>query len=297
MVKCIVTGGAGFIGSHLVDRLILENHDVAVIDNLSLGNNDFINLKAIFYNEDITDYNKIRPLFDKVDVVFHLAADPRLQVSIEKPIETNKININGTLNVFQAAKEAGIKKIIFSSSCAVYGDQLLPIHEDMAPVPKSLYGLQKLVGENYARLYCELYGMQIVSLRYFNVYGPRKRMDGAYPMVIPIFLKQKLQGEAMTIVGDGEQTRDYVHVSDVVLANIKAWKSDVSNGTIINIGSGRQTSVNEIAMFIGGDIIHVAGRIGEMRYIEADIKKAKKLLGWEPKIYIEDGIEQLKKTL
>ena len=236
----------------------------------------------------------MRPLLSNIDVLFHLAADPRLQISVEFPLVTNETNITGTITLLQLAKEAKVKKIIFSSSCAIYGDQTLPIKENACPMPKSPYGLQKLTGEQYVRLFHDLYGLNTLSLRYFNVYGRRKTADGGYPMVIPIFLKQRQEGLNLTIVGDGEQTRDYVHVSDVVEANLKAWRSSVADGGSINIGSGRQTSVNEIAELVGGAVVNLNGRHGEMRYIEADIAKAYELLGWRPLIALETGIAELK---
>ncbi len=293
-MKYLVTGGAGFIGSHLVDRLIDLGHDVIVIDNLMLGKKEFVNKHAKFFKVDIRDLKKLKKIFKDVEVVFHLAADPRLQVSIEDPISTHDINVTGTLNVLLAAKESGVKKVIFSSSCAIYGDLPLPIKEESKQEPLSPYGLHKKMGEEYCRLFSELYNLETVCLRYFNVFGLRKTADGSYPMVIPIFLKQRLENKKLTIVGDGEQTRDYVYVSDVVEANIKAWQSDIKNGECINIGMGRQVSVNEIAKLIGGESVNVAERPGEMRAIQADNTKARELLGWEPTIGLEEGIERLK---
>jgi len=293
-MKCLVTGGAGFIGSHLVDKLIESGHEVVVIDNLMLGKKEFINKKAIFKKIDIRNYKKLNKAFKGVDAIFHLAADPRLQVSIEDPISTHDINVTGTLNVLLAAKESNVKKVIFSSSCATYGDLPVPIKEENKQEPLSPYGLHKKMGEEYCRLFSSLYNTETVCLRYFNVFGPRKTADGSYPMVIPIFLKQKLEGKKLTIVGDGEQTRDYVYVSDVVEANIKAWQSDIKNGECINIGMGRQVSVNEIAELIGGETTNVPERPGEMKSIQSDNTKAKELLGWEPTISLEQGIKELK---
>ncbi|MBT3419256.1 MAG: NAD-dependent epimerase/dehydratase family protein [Candidatus Magasanikbacteria bacterium] len=294
MARALVTGGAGFIGSHLTDHLISLGHDVIVLDNLLLGKREFVNEKATFHEGDIRDLPLLKELCKGVDVVFHLAADPRLPISIEDPSETHDVNVTGTLNVFIAAKDAGVKKVVFTSTCAVYGDQELPIREDMVPVPKSPYGLHKLMGEQYAQLFHELYGLSTVSLRYFNVYGPRKTAEGGYPMVIPIFLAQRQRNEAMTIVGDGEQTRDYVHVSDVVRANILAWESDVVDGQPCNIGSGEQVSVNAISQFISGESVHIPERQGEMRFIESDSTRAKDLLSWEPTMPFLEGLASLK---
>lgn len=297
MSKLIVTGGAGFIGSHLTDKLIELGHEVVVIDNLMLGKKEFINKKAKFYKADIRDRKKMKKIFAGAEAVFHLAADPRLQVSVEDPATTHEINVTGTLNVLLAAKDNGLKKVIFSSSCAVYGDQqVLPIKESTTPKPLSPYGLHKLIGEEYCRLFYSLYNLPTVCLRYFNVFGPRKLVTGGYPMVIPIFLEQRKKGAKLTIVGDGKSTRDYVHVSDVVEANILAWtQNKINDGSLINVGSGRQTSINEIAALIGGETVNIPSRLGEMRFIEADASLAQSVLGWRPKVRIEDGIAQLKK--
>ncbi len=295
MSKCIVTGGAGFIGSHLVDKLIADGHEVTVIDNLILGKREFVSEKANFHEVDIRDFEKIKSLFENIDVVFHLAAEPRLPLSIEDPIGTHDVNVTGTLNVLEAARQAGVGKVMFTSSAAVYGDESLPINEVVVPMPKSPYGMHKHMGEQYARLYHDLFELDTVCLRYFNVYGPRKLAGGGYPMVIPIFLQQRLDGKELTITGDGEQTRDYVHVSDVVDANIRAWQSDVHDGSAYNIACGVQTSVNDIADIIGGEKVYIPERKGEVRFMQANITRAKEALNWSPSISLEDGLRDLKK--
>lgn len=295
MSKIIVTGGAGFIGSHLTDKLIDLDHEVTVVDNLMLGKKEFINSKATFCEGDIRDLNFLIQTFKNAEVVFHLAADPRLQVSIENPTETHEINVTGTLNVLEATRKNKIKKVIFSSSCAVYGEQELPINEKQIPAPLSPYGLHKLMGEQYCRLYHQLYNLETVCLRYFNVFGPRKLDTGAYPMVIPIFLGQKKRGEKLTIVGDGLATRDYVFVSDVVNANILAWQSDVKAGESINVGSGIENSIKKIAELIGGETTNLPPRVGEIRFIRADNSCAKSLLGWKPTVSLKEGIGLLSK--
>lgn len=295
MSKLIVTGGAGFIGSHVADKLVDLGHEVVVVDSLLLGKRMFVNKKAKFCKVDIRNFKKLRKIFKGAEAVFHLAADPRLAVSVEDPITTHDINVTGTLCVLQTAKECGVKKVIFSSSCASYGDQPLSIKEEYLQKPLSPYGLHKKMGEEYCQLFSIMFGLETVCLRYFNVYGSRKLDTGSYPMVIPVFLGQKQRRQKLTIVGDGLQTRDYVHVSDVVEANILAWKSNLKNGEAINIGSGEQVSVNQIASLIGGDRVSVPARAGEMRFIQADNTKARELLGWVPKVRLEDGIAELKK--
>lgn len=294
MATVLVTGGAGFIGSHVVDRLVQSKHRVIVIDNLSLGKKEFINLAAEFHQVDIRDFAAIEPLFKGVEAVFHLAADPRLQVSIEQPLETHAVNVTGTINVLHAAATNKVKKVIFSSSCTAVGDQTLPIVEDVSPNPVSPYGMHKLMGEQYCRLFSQLFGLETVCLRYFNVFGPRKLATGSYPMVIPVFLQQRLDNKKLTIVGDGEATRDYVHVSDVAEANIKAWESKVTDGRAINIGSGIQVNVNTIAKLIGGDSENLPPRSGEMRFVQANISRAKTDLGWAPAKTFESGLQDLK---
>jgi nucleoside-diphosphate-sugar epimerase len=296
-MKVIVTGGAGFIGSHLVDALIERGFDVIIIDNLSTGKKENINPKAIFYQEDIRELEKIKPIFSGVDYVFHLAARPRVPFSVEFPHEAHTNNALGTLHVLIAARDAGVKKVIFSSSSSVYGYQdNLPFHEEMVPLPRSPYAFQKFIGEQYCRLFYELYNLSSVCLRYFNVYGPRISFDGSYILVIGKFLQQMLKNEPLSIEGDGEQTRDFTHVRDVIMANILAAESDkVGKGEVINIGAGNNHSIRRIAELIGGEITNLPPRLGDMRHTLADISRAKELLGWNPTVDIEEGIRELKK--
>ncbi|MDD4989408.1 MAG: GDP-mannose 4,6-dehydratase [Candidatus Pacebacteria bacterium] len=296
-MKVIVTGGAGFIGSHLTDALVKEGYDVHVIDDLSKGLQKQVNSQAVFHKADVRDLEKIKSIFTGGYAVFHLAALPQVQYSIEHPVETNDININGTLNVLLASKEAGVKRIIYSASGgSVYGDQkFFPVNEKMLPQPKSPYAIQKYIGEHFCRIWSEIHGLETVSLRYFNVYGPRAHESGAYALVTALFLKQRRGGKPLSITGDGMQTRDFVHVADVVRANILALKSKkVGKGEVINIGSGIESSVLAIAKMIGGPVIHMEPRI-EPRRSFADIALAKELLGWEPQISLEEGIKELKK--
>jgi len=294
-MKYLVTGGAGFIGSNLVDGLVEEGHEVTILDNLSTGKEENINPKAKLVYADFTNLDEIKPHFEGIDGVFHFGALPRVQVSIEDPVTTHNININGTLNVLLAARDAKVKRLVYSASSSAYGDQdQSPLHEGMLPKPMSPYGLQKYVGEHYARNFSLLYGLETVSLRYFNVYGPRLATEGGYVTVISVFLKQKKAGQKLTICGDGTQTRDFTYVGDVVRANILAMTSDkAGSGEVINIGAGNSKSVKDIADIIGGEVEHLESRI-EPHDTLADISRAKELLDWEPQMDFSDG---LKKTI
>lgn len=295
-MKTLVTGGAGFIGSHLVDRLIKEGHKVIVIDNFSTGKKENLNPEADFYNLDICDFEKIKPLFQDIDYVFHLAAIPRVPISVEDPVGTSETNILGTVNVLKAATDNKIKRIIFASSSSVYGGQKeLPLREDMMPNPVSPYGLQKLVGEQFARLFAQVYKMPVISLRFFNVYGPRADPDSEYSLVIGKFLKLRNQGKPLIIFGNGEQTRGFCYINDVVEANIQAMKKErLKGGEVINIGSERSYSINYLAKWIGGEVQYFPPRPGDVLHTKADISLAKNLLSWEPKIDFKQGIERTK---
>ncbi|MEK7574747.1 MAG: NAD-dependent epimerase/dehydratase family protein [Patescibacteria group bacterium] len=294
--KVVVVGGAGFIGSHVTDALVERGFDVHVIDNMSGGKKENINPKAVFHQADIRDLAAIQPIIKGAKFVFHLAALPRVQYSIEHPVETHEVNVTGTQNVLIAAKDGGVERLIYSASSSAYGDQkVMPLIETMTPNPKSPYGLHKYVGEVYARVWSEVYGLETVSLRYFNVYGPRINPDGAYPLAIGKFLKQRQAGKPMTIWGDGTQTRDFTHVRDVVRANILASESKkVGKGEVINIGAGSNISVNDLAKMIGGPVVNEPPRI-EPHDTLADNSLAKKLLGWTPTVTLEEGIAELKK--
>lgn len=290
-IKVVVTGGAGFIGSNLVDALVERGYNVHVVDNLVAGKREHVNSKAVFYEADIRNVEDLKKIFEGARGVFHLAALPRIQYSIDFPLESNEVNVTGTLNVFLAAQSAGVRKVVYSASSSAYGDQeTLPVMESMPALPKSPYALQKYVGELYAKVWNEIYGLETVSLRYFNIYGPRQSEEGAYSLVIAKFLKQKREGEPLSITGDGEQTRDFTHVRDAVRANILAMEnSNVGKGEVINIGAGRNISINKIAELIGGKTEYIPLRL-EIRHNRADNSLAKKLLGWEPTVSIEDGI-------
>ncbi len=296
-MKYLVTGGAGFIGSNLVDALLEGGQGVIVLDNLSTGKRENLNPRADFYKVDISDFNAIRPFFNDVDGVFHVAALPRIPRSIEAPQETHQANVVGTLNVLVAARDAKVKRVVYSASSSAYGNQpKLPVTEDLPPQPLNPYALQKLTGEYYCKLFWDLYGLETISLRYFNVYGPRMASDGAYATVIGVFLRQKKAGESLTITGDGEQTRDFTHVRDVVRANILAMQSaNVGHGEVLNIGAGNDRSVNEVAGLIGGMVSHIAERAGEIKKNRADVTLAAKLLGWQPQVGFMEAVAELKR--
>jgi nucleoside-diphosphate-sugar epimerase len=255
-----------------------------------------LNKKAIFYKADICHLEKILPLFKGIDYVFHLAANPRVIFSVENPIESHKVNVDGTLNVLYASYKNKVKRLIFASSSAVYGDiKKLPLKENMTPNPVSPYGLHKLIGEYYCKLFSNLYNLGTVRLRYFNVYGPRMDPNGPYALVIGKFLKLKKENKPLTIYGDGKQTRDFVYVDDVVKANILAMKSKkVGSGEIINICSGKNYSINYITKLIGGKKVYLPARKGEMKHALGDNSLAKKILRWKPEISLEEGIKKCK---
>jgi UDP-glucose 4-epimerase len=296
-IKAVVTGGAGFIGSHVAEQLLKDGYEVAVIDNLSKGKRSNVPEGAQLFEMDILETEKMRGVFEGAAYVFHLAACPEVQYSIEHPLETHAINVTGTLSVLQAAKDTKVKRVVFASSCSVYGDQdVAEYTENLAFAPVSPYAAHKCIGEEYCRLFSRLYGLSTVCPRFFNVYGPRARDEGAYALVTGIFLRRRKMNEPLQVTGDGEQTRDFVHVVDVARAAIAAAISEkVGMGEGINIAEGRETSINSVAKLFGGPVTYLPARI-EPRHALANIQKAKELLGWEPSIRLEDGIAELKKA-
>jgi len=300
-MRALVIGGAGFIGSNLVDGLIKDGHTVQVWDNLSTGKRNNVNPRAHFISCDITgsyDARKVLMSEFKPDIVFHLAAKARVQPSIENPIEFNNVNVNGLLNVLNLCVECGVKRFIYSSSSSVYGDvKELPTTEIVPLNPKSPYALQKLIGEQYCELYSQLYDLETACLRYFNVYGERQLLEGAYCLVMGLFAQQRLNSEPMTIRGDGEQRRDFTYVGDVVDANMKVGFSKIKwSGDVFNIGNGDNRSVNELADMIGGDRINIDPVI-EPKETLADNSKAGFILNWKPTIKIEDWIIKYKEEI
>jgi len=300
-MKYVVVGGAGFIGSNLVNKLVEENHEVFVVDNFSTGKEENINEKSKVFRLDISDSENSKDLvsiMDGADSVFLFAAKARVQPSIENPMEYEKNNTIGTLNVLKSATDAKVRRVIYSASSSAYGDsKILPIKETFPINPLSPYGAQKYYGEVLSRMFAQVYDIETVSLRYFNVYGERQNIAGAYALVMGIFAHQRLNGEPMTIRGDGEQKRDFTYVGDVVNANILASSSkNVGNGEVINIGNGDNRSINQIADMFGGPRINI-DPILEPNETLADNSLAKKLLNWEPTQTIEDWVKKYKKEI
>lgn len=294
--KALVTGGAGFIGSHLVDRLLEEGHEVIVIDNFSNGrmenlskhkNNKQLKIKKV----DITNYDKICAYFKGVSWVFHLAALADIVPSIKDPLKYHKSNVDGTASALDAAHKNNVKRFIYTASSSCYGiSDKYPTTETAEIKPEYPYALTKYIGEQYALHWNKVYKLPVVSLRLFNVYGPRARTTGAYGAVFGVFLTQKYHNKPFTVVGDGTQTRDFTFVTDIVDGFYKAAESEVEN-EVINLGSGNTYSVNRLVKLLGGKKIYVPKRPGEPDRTYADISKAKKLLGYKPKVTFEEGVK------
>tara|TARA_Y100000034_G_scaffold130213_1_gene188072 strand:+ start:820 stop:1722 length:903 start_codon:yes stop_codon:yes gene_type:complete len=298
-MKCVVTGGAGFIGSHMVDRLVKEGHEVHIIDNLSTGSEKNINTSAKFHQRDVATHI-IDDILEGADIVFHMACLARVQPSIDKPVLYHYKNVNGIVNVLESCRINKIKRLVFSSSSSVYGDveqKDLPTNEFAELNPMSPYALHKLVGEEYCKLYSKLYGIETVSLRYFNVYGDRQPTEGAYCLVMGVFAQQRLEDKPMTIRGDGEQRRDFTYVDDVVEANMQVGFHETLKGAhIYNIGNGDNRSVNEIADLIGGDRVNV-DPVVEPKETLADNNQFMEYFDWQPKGNLEKWIKKWKKDL
>tara|TARA_B100000902_G_scaffold51806_1_gene58532 strand:+ start:496 stop:1365 length:870 start_codon:yes stop_codon:yes gene_type:complete len=287
-MKSLVTGGAGFIGSNLVEKLLEQGDMVVVVDNESANTHKetYWNDDAINITMDVND-PAMKNAVTGIDRIFHLAADISIQYSIENPVGTYANNVHGLLNVLEIARTQGIKKVIFSSTAAIYGLTDKVCVETDTPDPLNPYSVSKLAGEHLMKMYNDLYGIQTVSLRYFNVYGPRQSDTGQYAPVVGIFQKQKAQNSALTIVGDGKQTRDFIHVSDIAAANILVSELDVTG--VYNVGTGVEYSVNQIANMISGVQRNIPPRVGEAKRSLADSSKIRSL-GWEPKVKLEDWV-------
>ena len=295
MTISIVTGGAGFIGSHIVEKLKRLDHMVVVIDNEYSDNDNFHWRKdTLNVNIDITDYKALKKAFTGADYIFHLAAEARIGPAIENPLNALNINTMGTCNVLQCAREVGAKKVLYSSTSSGYGLNEAPNIETQPDDCLNPYSVSKIAGEKLCKMYTDLYGLNTIIFRYFNVFGERAPRKGQYAPVTGIFLRQKAAGEPLTIVGDGEQRRDYIYVKDVANANIMAAISnpdDDAYGQVYNVGSGKNYSVNEIASFISDDTINIPPRIGEARNSLANIDKIKKTFAWKPEMDVEEWIK------
>jgi len=306
MKRYLVTGGAGFIGSHIVERLLREASWVRVLDNFSTGNRANLEFppevaragRLEVIEGDLRDRAQVERAADGIEVIYHQAALASVQRSIQWPAEVNAVNIEGTLEVLEAARRAGARRVVFAGSSSVYGNAAdLPKHEEQRPVPLSPYAVTKLAGEEYMRVFHQVYGLETVTLRYFNVFGPRQTADSEYSAVIPIFLSQLKRGERPVIYGDGEQSRDFTYVGDVVEANLKAAVAPGAPGQTINIACGRRHTIKQLCQqliqFSGLDLtpIHADPRSGDVRHSQADISRARAILGYSPAVEFETGLQ------
>jgi len=297
-MKCLVTGGAGFIGSHLVDRLLEDGHEVIVLDNFATGRPENLAQhrgvsRLSIQPVDITHQEAIRPHFHGIDWVFHVAGLADIVPSITKPMDYHQANVDGTVNVLEAARLAGVKRFIYTASSSCYGiPETIPTAETAAIKPEHPYALSKYIGEQYVLHWGKVYQLDVLSLRLFNVYGLRSRTSGAYGAVFGVFLAQKLNNKPFTVVGDGTQTRDFTFVTDVVTALAMAVQSDITN-EVMNVGSGHTYSINRLVELLGGDIVYIPKRPGEPDCTYADIGKIRKLLGWKSKVSFEAGVTTL----
>lgn len=301
-VNVLVTGGAGFIGSHLVDRLVADGHHVAVLDNFSTGRPENLahlrgERRLSVHEVDIAESGPLDPLFKGVDWVFHLAGLADIVPSIERPLQYHRSNVDGTVNVLDASRRCGIGRFVYAASSSCYGfPDVFPTPETASVSPQYPYALTKYVGEEYALHWGKVYRLPVLSLRFFNVYGPRARTSGTYGAVFGIFLAQKIHNRPFTVVGDGTQTRDFTFVTDVARACVMAASSDISN-EVFNVGSGQTYSVNRLVELLGGDVVYVPKRPGEPDCTHADIAKIVGRVGWRPEVSFEEGVEILLQNL
>jgi UDP-glucose 4-epimerase len=302
MAKCLVTGGAGFIGSHLVDELLAQGHEVRTIDNFSTG--DRRNLLHIsrdveIVEGDLRSFERVATAVQGCELVFHQAALPSVPRSVQDPLTSAAVNTTGTLNVLLAARHAGVRRVVYASSSSVYGSIAAEVkHEDHLIAPLSPYGVSKYAGEAYCSSFCQVYGLETVSLRYVNIFGPRQSPLSQYAAVIPNFFISAMLGESPTIHGDGDQSRDFTFVANAVQANVRAASTPEAAGEVYNVACGEKTSINELAEAIA-DIAgtsespaHVEARAGDIRISVANIEKARSVLGYEPVIGLRDGLEK-----
>lgn len=298
-MKVLVTGGCGFIGSHMVDRLLNEGHQVVVLDNCSTGRIENLehhkgNQKLDVHICDISEYDSIEKYFEGVDKVFHIAALADIVPSIQNPLKYHRSNVDGTANVLEASRKHNIKRFIYAASSSCYGiPDTYPTPEDTPINPQYPYALTKYLGEEYVLHWHKIYNLPITSMRFFNVYGPRSRTSGTYGAVFGVFLAQKLAGKPYTIVGDGKQTRDFTYVTDVVDACVTASESNQAIGEVFNVGSNDHYSINRLVELLGGEKTYIPKRPGEPDCTFADTSKIRKMVGWEPKVSIEEGVQNM----
>ncbi len=302
MARWVVTGGAGFIGSHLADALLARGEVVRIADSFITGRRE--NLAALRATVDLVEGDLADPAVAEravvgADYVLHQAAIPSVPRSVADPLGTHRANVDATLQLLIAARDAGVKRVVYAGSSSAYGDTpTLPKHEAMPPSPLSPYALQKLVGEQYMRLFTTLYGLETVTIRYFNVFGPRQDPSSPYSGVIALFVTALLAGQPPTITGDGEQTRDFTYVDNIVDGVLRAATGPGVAGEVINVATGRQISINELARTLASVIgvrvapVHMADRAGDVRHSVADISKARRLLGYEPSVDLEEGLRR-----
>ena len=302
MAHYLVTGGCGFVGSHLVETLVQKGERVRVFDNCSTGKAENIaHLKdqIEFIDGDLRELDAIQQAVVDVDYVFHQGARPSVARSVADPILSNNININGTLNILVAARDAGVKRVVYAASSSAYGNTpTLPRSETLSPQPASPYAITKYVGECYCRVFTQVFGLETVALRYFNIFGPRQNPTSQYSAVIPKFIHAYLHGNSPAIEGDGEQSRDFTYIANAVHANLLACHAEDAVGEVFNIGCGQQTSINKLAGLIGEMMetdakpIYTISRPGDVRHSCADIRKAQQLLGYEPKVELKTGLRR-----
>ena len=290
-----MTGGAGFIGSHLVDRLLADGHSVTVLDNFSTGKEDNLdqprdNPRFVLHRVDVTDYADIARYFEHVDWVFHLSALADVVPSVQRPLDYHRANVDGTVSVLEAARSGGVSRFVYAASSSCYGIPDQYPTTEAAPIrPMYPYALTKYVGEQYVHHWGQLYGLPVVSLRLFNVYGPRVRTSGTYGAVFGVFLAQKLAGKPFTVVGDGTQSRDFIFVTDVANAFVKAAESDAAS-EVFNVGSRNTYTIGRLAELLDGDVVYVPKRSGEPDCTFADTTRIFEALGWQPRVSFEEGV-------
>jgi nucleoside-diphosphate-sugar epimerase len=302
MATYLVTGAAGFIGSNIVEELVRRGETVRALDNLATGHIENlapVRQKIQWHEADIRELESIRPDFEGVDYVVHLAAIPSVPRSVADPLTSNAVNIDGTLNVLLAARDAGAKRLVFAASSAAYGDHpALPRVETQEPRPLSPYALTKLAGEYYCRIFTRVYGLETVALRYFNIFGPRQSPDSPYSGVLSLFISAYMEGKTPVIYGDGEQSRDFTYIENTVDATLRACTSPDASGHVINVGTGERHTLNETIRILNGIFgaqmtpRYDAPRAGDVQHSHADISLARKLLGYEPKVRFEEGLRK-----